>query len=170
MPSGRIAGPLQNHVSQRPLSISDAASHCDGGPGRRDQVPLVDAEPSFINVDPLRIRQVIVNLVTNAREATSGTSEGDEILVRGRRQDEGYRIEVLDRGAGIPEEARERLFEPFFTTRRDGTGLGLAVCYGLVTAHGGTIRAEPRPGGGSQFVIDLPGVLIEEARESQVRA
>ncbi|XYH97151.1 ATP-binding protein [Sorangium sp. So ce1128] len=89
---------------------------------------------------------------------------------RGRRQDDGYRVEVLDRGAGIPEGARERLFEPFFTTRRDGTGLGLAVCYGLVTAHGGAIRAEPRPGGGSQFVIDLPGVLIEEARESQERA
>ncbi|WP_437640342.1 sensor histidine kinase [Sorangium sp. So ce854] len=150
--------------------LRDAASHCDGGPGRSDQPPRVDAEPAFINVDPLRIRQVLVNLVANAREATAGTPGGDEILVRGRRQDDGYRVEVLDRGAGIPEDARERLFEPFFTTRRDGTGLGLAVCYGLVTAHGGTIRAEPRAGGGSRFVIDLPGVLIEEARESQDRA
>lgn len=150
--------------------LRDAASYCDGGPGRGDQPLLVDAEPAFINVDPLRIRQVIVNLVANAREATSGTPGGDEIIVRGRRQDDGYRLEVLDRGAGIPEDARERLFEPFFTLRRDGTDLGLAVCYGLVTAHGGTIRAEPRPGGGSRFVIDLPGVLIEEARESQDRA
>ncbi|WP_437926749.1 ATP-binding protein [Sorangium sp. So ce291] len=160
-------------LSPRPVQaeelIRNAVEHCDGGPGRAPPV-LVDAEPAFITVDPLRIRQVVVNLVTNAREATSGTSEGDEIIVRGRQQDDGYRIEILDRGAGIPEEARERLFEPFFTTRRDGTGLGLAVCYGLVTAHGGTIRAEPRPGGGSQFVIDLPGVLIEEARESQERA
>ncbi|WP_437656556.1 sensor histidine kinase [Sorangium sp. So ce1182] len=160
-------------LSPRPVQaeelIRNAVEHCDGGPGRAPPV-LVDAEPAFITVDPLRIRQVVVNLVTNAREATSGTPEGDEIVVRGRQQDDGYRIEILDRGAGIPEEARERLFEPFFTTRRDGTGLGLAVCYGLVTAHGGTIRAEPRPGGGSQFVIDLPGVLIEEARESQERA
>ncbi|WP_437957259.1 ATP-binding protein [Sorangium sp. So ce119] len=161
-------------LSPRPVQaeelLRDAASHCDGGPGRREQLLLVDAEPAFITVDPLRIRQVIVNLVTNAREATSAMSGGDEIVVRGRQQDDGYRIEILDRGAGIPEEARERLFEPFFTTRRDGTGLGLAVCYGLVTAHGGSIRAEPRPGGGSRFVIDLPGVLVEGARESQERA
>ncbi|WP_437569695.1 sensor histidine kinase [Sorangium sp. So ce542] len=160
-------------LSPRPVQaeelLRNAALHCDGAPGRAPPV-LVDAEPAFITVDPLRIRQVVVNLVTNAREAASGTSEGDEIVVRGRQEGDGYRIEILDRGAGIPEEARERLFEPFFTTRRDGTGLGLAVCYGLVTAHGGTIRAEPRPGGGSRFVIDLPGVLIEEARESQERA
>ena len=69
------------------------------------------------------------------------------------------------RGKGLSAEVRERLFEPFFTTRRDGTGLGLAVCYGLVTAHGGTIRAEARAGGGSQFVVDLPDVLIDEESE-----
>ncbi|WP_437578298.1 sensor histidine kinase [Sorangium sp. So ce887] len=147
--------------------LRDAASHCDGPPGRGDPRLCVDAEPAFIAVDPLRIRQVVVNLVANAREATAGD---EEIVVRGRRLDGGYLIEVLDRGAGVPDEARERLFEPFFTTRRDGTGLGLAVCYGLVTAHGGTIRAEPRPGGGSRFVVELPGVLVDEARESQERA
>ena len=69
----------------------------------------------------------------------------------------------------VSAEVRERLFEPFFTTRRDGTGLGLAVCYGLVTAHGGTIRAEARSGGGSQFVVDLPDVFVEEEREKRER-
>jgi signal transduction histidine kinase len=108
-----------------------------------------------------------VNLVTNAREATDGE---ESIVVRGQRQKDGYQIEFLDRGSGIPEEARDRLFEPFFTTRRDGTGLGLAVCYGLVTAHGGTIRAESRAGGGSRFVVELPGVLVEEEKENQERA
>ncbi|WP_437723585.1 sensor histidine kinase [Sorangium sp. So ce861] len=151
--------------------IQNAVEHCEGAAPRRaaGEAPsvLVDVEPAFINVDPLRIRQVIVNLVANAREASSGE---DEVIVRGRQQDDGYQIEVLDRGAGIPEDARERLFEPFFTTRRNGTGLGLAVCYGLVTAHGGTIRAESRPGGGSRFVVDLPGVLVEEEKEAQERA
>ncbi len=144
-------------LSPRPVQaeelLRDAVSHCAGAPGRSAPPVRVDAEPASVAVDPLRIRQVIVNLVTNAREATSGD---DEIVVRGRQQDDGYRIEILDRGAGIPEEARERLFEPFFTTRRDGTGLGLAVCYGIVTAHGGRIEAAPNPSGGTVMRVALP--------------
>jgi two-component system NtrC family sensor kinase len=127
---------------------------------------LVEAEPALISVDPLRIRQVLVNLITNAREATSAD---EPILVRGSRDQDGYRIEVLDRGPGLSDETREHLFEPFFTTRRDGTGLGLAVCYGLVTAHGGSIRAEARPGGGSRFVVDLPAVIVDEERNAEER-
>jgi signal transduction histidine kinase len=127
---------------------------------------MLDVEPALLSVDPLRIRQVVVNLVKNAREATLGE---EAVEVRGRRRGTDYRIEVLDRGKGLSTEVRERLFEPFFTTRRDGTGLGLAVCYGLVTAHGGTIRAEARGGGGSQFVVDLPDVLVDEEREKQER-
>jgi signal transduction histidine kinase len=141
----------------------DAAERCEGSPSEKppdESAPAieVDAEPSLIAVDPLRIRQVVVNLLANAREATRGE---DPIVLMGCRTDDGYRIEVLDRGPGISAEAREHIFEPFFTTRRDGAGLGLAVCYGLVTAHGGKIRAEPRQGGGSRFVVDLPGVVVE---------
>lgn len=151
--------------------LRDAVGHCEGAASRRGAgaAPpiVVEAESAFITVDPLRIRQVIVNLVTNAREATV---DEEAIVVRGLRHKDGYRIEFLDRGNGIPEEARDRLFEPFFTTRRNGTGLGLAVCYGLVTAHGGTIRAESRPGGGSRFLVELPGVLVEEEKENQERA
>jgi signal transduction histidine kinase len=77
---------------------------------------------------------------------------------------------VLNRGPGFPDEIREHLFEPFFTTRRYGTGLGLAVCYGLVAAHGGTIRAEARPGGGSRLVVDLPAVLVDEEKNSEERS
>ncbi len=127
--------------------------------GAESPAVVVEAEAAMILVDPLRLRQVVVNLVNNAREASTGA---DPVEVRGARQGEGYRIEVLDRGGGLSGEARDRLFEPFFSTRRNGTGLGLAVCYGLVAAHGGAIRAEPRPGGGTRFVVDLPGVVIEE--------
>ena len=63
------------------------------------------------------------------------------------------------------DEVRERLFEPFFTTRRDGAGLGLAVCYGLVVAHGGRIRAENRPSGGLAVTVELPNVV---ARRGEV--
>ncbi|MFT3772630.1 MAG: HAMP domain-containing sensor histidine kinase [Minicystis sp.] len=152
--------------------IQDAAERCEGAPSRRlaeEGAPPVevDAEPVTISVDPLRVRQVVVNLLTNAREATTGR---EPVRVVGRRVDDGYRIEVLDRGPGISDAARAHLFEPFFTTRRDGTGLGLAVCYGLVTAHGGKIRVEPRSGGGSRFVVDLPGVLVDERKRERERA
>jgi signal transduction histidine kinase len=152
--------------------LRDAAGRSEGlltrGSAGAEPPPVaVDAEPAMILVDPLRLRQVVMNLLTNAREATLGD---EPIEIEGRREGDGYRIEVLDRGDGISPEARAHLFEPFFTTRRDGTGLGLAVCYGLVTAHGGSIRAEPRPGGGSRFVIDLPGVVVDEEKEPRERA
>jgi signal transduction histidine kinase len=150
--------------------LEDAAERSEGTPLRDapSTPPIkVEAEAALISVDPLRIRQVMVNLITNAREAAPGD---EPILVRGSRRGDGYQIEVLDRGPGFPDEIREHLFEPFFTTRRDGTGLGLAVCYGLVAAHGGAIRAEPRTGGGSRFVVDLPAVIVDEERNSEERS
>lgn len=152
--------------------LQDAAERCRAAGAPRlahEAAPAVEveAEAAIIAVDPLRIRQVIVNLLTNAREATESAAP---VRVVGQRVGDGYRIEVLDRGGGIAEEVRERLFEPFFTTRRAGTGLGLAVCYGLVTAHGGKIRAEQRADGGSRFVVDLPGVLVEESKVAEGRA
>jgi len=146
--------------------LREAVDRCEepggGASDSRARRIVVDAETALISVDPLRIRQVIVNLVNNAREA----SQGDEpVEVRGRCDRDGYCIEVLDRGVGLADDVRDHIFEPFFTTRRDGTGLGLAVCHGLVTAHGGTIRAEPRDGGGTRFVVSLPSVVVENEAE-----
>ena len=143
--------------------LRDAAERAEGIPSRSGSVPgtapvAVDAEPAEIWVDPLRIRQVVVNLVANAREAAI---DNTPVIVRGRMRETGYRIEVLDHGEGISAEVIAHIFEPFFTTKRNGTGLGLAVCYGLVAAHGGSIRAEPRTEGGMRFVIDLPMVAAE---------
>jgi two-component system sensor kinase FixL len=65
-------------------------------------------------------------------------------------------VEVADRGPGLAPEVRERLFEPFVTTKRTGTGLGLAIARRVVEAHGGEIEAEARPGGGTVFRVLLP--------------
>ncbi|MDC3957412.1 sensor histidine kinase [Polyangium jinanense] len=147
--------------------LRDAADRAESVPSRRpissgSPTVVVDAEPAMIRVDSLRIRQVIVNLVSNAREAMSSD---EPVLVEGHREGDGYRFEVLDRGEGLSSDVIDHVFEPFFTTRRDGTGLGLAVCYGLVTAHGGRIRAEARAGGGARFVVDLPGVIVDAGKE-----
>lgn len=99
--------------------------------------------------------QVILNLVLNAADACG---EGGKITVRARPEGAGVRLEVEDDGPGVAEEVRARLFEPFVTTKEvgKGTGLGLAVCRGLVEAAGGTIALDQRGGRGACFVIDLP--------------
>ena len=112
----------------------------------------VDVEPATIRVDPLRMKQVLRNLIRNAEQA-SGSAEID---IEGRCTPGRYRLSVKDHGQGLPVGAGARVFEPFFSTRRDGSGLGLAVCYGLVSAHGGSICAEDRPGGGVEVRIELP--------------
>jgi two-component system NtrC family sensor kinase len=95
---------------------------------------LTDVERATLVADAVRLRQVLVNLLRNAMEATP---DGTIDLIGHRTTKDGYEFLVRDRGPGLSEEARQRLFEPFFTTRAQGTGLGLAVSYGLVVAHGG---------------------------------
>ncbi len=112
----------------------------------------VEVEPSTLRIDVGRIRQVVSNLVRNAADVAA-----DGVIEIVGRSDEGaYRIEVRDRGPGVPDADRDRIFEPFFGKRPGGSGLGLAVCIGVVRAHGGSIHVEDRDGGGAVFVVRLP--------------
>jgi signal transduction histidine kinase len=83
----------------------------------------------------------------------------DDIVVRiGRNEAGGARLEVEDRGAGIPPEVMGRIFDPFFTTREigKGMGLGLPICHAIVAAHAGSLTARSTPGRGSTFRVELP--------------
>ncbi|XYH97328.1 ATP-binding protein [Sorangium sp. So ce1128] len=104
-----------------------------------------------------RLVQVLLNLLLNAADAVPRA--GGRVAVRASRgADGGARIEVEDNGPGIAEAVRDTLFEPFITTKQvgEGTGLGLAVCRGLVEAAGGSIGVERGEGGGARFVVLLP--------------
>jgi signal transduction histidine kinase len=101
-----------------------------------------------------KLRQVILNLVKNAAEA-SGPGGRVEVTVSAA-PDGGARVDVDDTGPGLSSEARARLFEPFFTTKEAGTGLGLAVSQGIVQAHGGALSAGESPAGGARFTMRLP--------------
>src|SRR5437867_1901282 len=101
--------------------------------------------------DPLR--RALSNLLRNAAEAMGGRGA---IEVRVTGDGRGMAITIADHGPGIPQEMRQRVFEPYFTTKRDGTGLGLALVRQTLEAHGGTITAGATPGGGATFSIVLP--------------
>ena len=90
--------------------------------------------------------QVFLNLLLNARDAIGEQANGGEITVVTRHCEGEIRAEIADNGSGIPPENIERIFDPFFTTKPkgQGTGLGLAVCHSIVTAHGGQISVTPR--------------------------
>ena len=117
----------------------------------------VSAEPGLTgtpaNVDADGLRRVLINLLDNALEATD---DGGSVLVRTAAEDGLLRIVVEDTGRGIPVADRERIFQPYFSTKGRGTGLGLALSRRIVTDHGGSIRAEERSGGGTRFVVELP--------------
>jgi signal transduction histidine kinase len=103
--------------------------------------------------DPTGVHQVVLNLVTNALHAMPG---GGKLTVAVAGGPGDVRLCVTDTGVGIPPGDRAKLFEPFFTTRPEGTGLGLSVSYGIVKAHGGRIDVESEPGRGSTFTVVLP--------------
>jgi len=103
--------------------------------------------------DPELLKQVLLNLLLNAAQATPG--EGT-IGVAVREEEGGAVVEVSDEGEGIREEDRERIFDPFFTTKEKGTGLGLTIASRIMQAHGGFIRVRSEVGRGSTFALHFP--------------
>jgi len=126
--------------------------------------PLVRlrAEGAFGEVagDDGLIRQALLNLTRNAAEACGTAPNGGKVILRGEHfQRDGHtfqRITVFDNGPGITRDVHAKLFRPFFTTKPNGTGLGLAVVQKIVLQHGGQIEANNRPEGGAAFTVTLP--------------
>jgi len=100
--------------------------------------------------DPLR--RAFANLLRNASEAMNGCGEIDVAVAR---DGDGLVVTIADHGPGVPDELRQQVFEPYFTTKQDGTGLGLALVRQTIEAHNGTITATDTPGGGATFSIVL---------------
>ncbi len=117
------------------------------------------ARPPTVRADRLLIEQVALNLVRNAMEAVEALpKERRRITVATEVEDDGSgTLSVSDRGEGVPPEAKERLFDPFVTTKPGGLGLGLSICRSVIEAHGGRIRHEANHEGGAVFSFTLPG-------------
>jgi len=116
-------------------------------------------DPCVISCDPTQIRQVFLNLAQNAVEAVQeqGTVEIQLVETRGP-----YEIRFQDSGPGVPPDKVARIFEPFYTDKERGVGMGLAVCLRIITAHDGTIQVGSRPEGGASIVVRLPRASNQE--------
>lgn len=110
---------------------------------------------SNIRVDRAQMQQVFSNIILNSIHATG---EGGNIRIETRMRDDNVEVEISDTGVGIPEENFKKVFNPFFTTKEigEGTGLGLAVSYGIIKKHNGEIILESNEGQGTRCIITLP--------------
>lgn len=107
-----------------------------------------------VPADQVMLRQAFVNIVTNAVEACPHRN-GGRIDITTEFEDGSIRIRICDNGPGIPQDRKKRIFEPFFTMKEGGVGLGLALCQRIIESHDGMIEECGRPGEGAQFVIEL---------------
>jgi len=129
----------------------------------RVEVQVHAGEPDVIECFPSLLNQALMNLIANAIDAIA---DRGIIEVTWGRGDDAYVIVVSDTGHGIPEELRQRVLEPFFTTKPvgHGTGLGLSITYSIVQRHGGTLELSPREGGGTVATIRLPDPTTRSAQ------
>ncbi|MBX3275910.1 MAG: HAMP domain-containing protein [Sandaracinaceae bacterium] len=127
----------------------------------------VDADLPLVAADESQIRQALLNLLRNAKDAMA---QGGEILLAARRAPGGLEILVRDRGEGIAPEARVHLFDLFYSTKERGTGLGLPLTQQIVAAHGGVIRCDDADGGGTVFTMWFPAARIDEAHAALAAA
>jgi PAS domain S-box-containing protein len=114
---------------------------------------LSDSEVPQVSMDSMRVKQVLINLVTNAIQASP---EGGEVIIRNSRNGNSVILDVIDGGCGIPPEKRSEIFSPFYTTRKEGTGLGLPIVKKIVESHRGHIEVFDNKGKGTVFRVVIP--------------
>jgi signal transduction histidine kinase len=160
--SEKIVGDLLDFARIKPpqwetVSLSEIV---DAQLARAGPLEAVKIEHDFptdlpaVRVDRVQMGQVVLNLIMNALQSMNGNAV---LTFRGRHTSSGFvRLDVIDTGMGMTPEQMRRLFEPLYTTKARGIGLGLAVSQGLVRANGGTISAESSPGTGTTMSVSLP--------------
>ncbi|RMF99388.1 MAG: HAMP domain-containing protein, partial [Acidobacteria bacterium] len=127
----------------------------DKGFQRLQLIKELSKELPKVYGDANQLQQVFLNILLNARDAMP---DGGTLKIKTYTQEDSVMVEIEDSGIGISKENLKRVFDPFFTTKPSGrgTGLGLAVCYGIISAHGGNIEVQSQSGKGTKFIIKFP--------------
>jgi signal transduction histidine kinase len=154
MPPPRLETVDMNEVVHEALKLCEAQLTQPGRPAVKLRIDCAEALPT-IQADPEQLRRALRNLVLNALDAMP---EGGTLTVRTAPANGTVMLEVADTGEGLTPEERDRLFTPYYTTKRHGTGLGLAIVQSVVSDHHGKITVESEPGRGSAFRIQFPTV------------
>ena len=152
-PSQRDAANLNDLVAGVALLITPEL--------QRERLGLVlelETDLQQVHVNRLGVQQLLLDLLRNAADALVDAQHGDRQIQLGTRHGDGDTVEVFvrDRGHGVAAELRERLFHPFFSTRRTGAGLGLAIAKSLARSQGGTLLYRPNAPAGAEFYLSLP--------------
>jgi signal transduction histidine kinase len=129
---------------------------------------LLDPRRLAVRANAVHLQQVVLNLALNGMEAMRDSTHGERRLTirTGAANDSRVEVTVSDTGSGLAADTLDRVFEPFFSTKRDGIGLGLSIARTIIERQGGTISAENRPGGGATFRFILPSLVSSSVPQS----
>jgi signal transduction histidine kinase len=129
---------------------------------------LLDPRRLAVRANAVHLQQVVLNLALNGMEAMRDSTHGERRLTirTGAADDSHVEVTVSDTGSGLAADTLDRVFEPFFSTKRDGIGLGLSIARTIIERQGGTISAENRPGGGATFRFILPSLVSSSVPQS----
>ena len=116
--------------------------------------------PINVQVNPIQLEQVLINLLTNAQQALN-TQSDKKVMISFALQQDTVEVYVDDNGSGISQEQQPHLFDPFYTTKQNGLGLGLSISYQIIKGFDGRLLVEDSPFGGARFIICLPRVLSQ---------
>jgi C4-dicarboxylate-specific signal transduction histidine kinase len=170
-----IVGRMRDHVKKAPprretFDLNEAVSEVVGmvrtaiaKDGIAVRTRLMDGMMP-VQGDRVQLQQVVLNLILNAAEAMSSVEKGAKelsIRIEQARASGGVLVEVRDSGSGIDPENLERIFEPFYTTKTSGVGMGLSICRSIIDAHGGRLWAEANEPRGAIFQFTLPAAEEE---------
>ena len=150
-------GRSQTRTERLADTINEAIALAAIGPAARGTAIRTEFAPGAdrVNIDRIQIEQVLFNLLRNALEAMQGQPTRELSVCSAAAEGGMVQVSVADRGPGLPDSVREKLFQPFVTTKPGGMGVGLSVCRAIIEAHGGAMSAEDNPGGGTVFRFTL---------------